>query len=67
MLNVGDVVRLTKSFIGEGLPTHAEGTVVMCFNEPSEGYEVEFLDEDGYTKAVLTLEPGEFEVIWSQE
>ncbi len=66
MLNVGDIVRLKKSFTGDSLPIGAEGTVVMCFSEPSEGYEVEFLDDEGYTMTVLTLEPGDFETIWNQ-
>lgn len=66
MLNVGDIVRLKKPFEGDGLSAGAKGTVVMCFGEPSEGYEVEFLDEEGYTEAVLTLESGDFEPVWVQ-
>lgn len=63
MLNIGDIVQLKKAFKNEGLPAGAEGTVVMCFSKPTEGYEVEFLDEEGYTKAVLTLAPGDFKLI----
>ena len=32
------------------------GTIVHCYTKPREGYEVEFLDKDGYTKDVLTYE-----------
>lgn len=67
MLNAGDTVKLKQPSAADGLPAGAEGTVVMCFEEPSEGYEVEFLDEEGYTKAVLTLEPNDFEPVWVQE
>ncbi len=63
MLNIGDAVRLKKPFAEDGLPIGAEGAVVMCFSEPSEGYEVEFLDDEGCTEAVLTLEPDDFEAI----
>lgn len=67
MLNEGDVVQLKKSFADEGLPAGAEGTVVMCFSKPPEGYEVEFLDNEGYTKAVLTLAPDDLKLIWTQQ
>lgn len=67
MLNVGDIVKLNKPLESDDLPASTEGTVVMCFNDPSEGYEVEFLDDEGYTKAVLTLEPGDFELVWTQD
>lgn len=35
----------------------------MCFDEPSEGYEVELLDDEGCATAVLMLEPDDFEAI----
>lgn len=67
MPKVGDLVKLKKPSAQSRLPTGAEGTIVTCFKEPSEGYEVEFLDDKGYTKAILTLEPGDFEIVWTQE
>lgn len=62
MLNLGDVVKTTKEYPQEGIALGEKGTIVMCFQEPAEGYEVEFLDKDGYTKAVLTLTPQDFEL-----
>ncbi len=39
------------------------GTIVYCYTEPREGYEVEFLDENGHTKDVLTCERHELEPV----
>ncbi len=63
MLDIGDAVRLKKPFAEDDLLIGAEGAVVMCFSEPSEGFEVEFLDDEGFTTAVLTLEPDDFEAV----
>lgn len=63
MLKVGDAVKALSDHKEEGVDRGDVGTVAFCFTEPSEGYEVEFLDEDGYTKAVLTLEPSDYEPV----
>ena len=39
------------------------GVVIMVFEKPREAYEVEVLDEEGYTKAQCTLLPNELELI----
>ena len=35
------------------------GTVVEIYTQPSLAYEVEFVNPDGYTRALLTLSPGQ--------
>jgi hypothetical protein len=37
--------------------------VVEVFTKPREAYEVEFLDAEGYTKAVLTLEADQLDAL----
>ncbi len=56
MFEVGQVVTSLVDKPGEGVRLGDVGTVVFRFTSPREAYEVEFLDEEGYTKAVTTLE-----------
>ncbi|BCV18073.1 DUF4926 domain-containing protein [Leptogranulimonas caecicola] len=63
MLNVGDIIKLRRAFEDDVLPVGAEGAIIMRFDEPSEGYEVEFFDEEGHIKAILTLEPSDFDLV----
>lgn len=56
MYKLLDLVKVTKDFPEDGIKAGAIGTVIECYAEPSEGYEVEFLDDEGYTIAVLTLD-----------
>ncbi|MCG5452711.1 MULTISPECIES: DUF4926 domain-containing protein [Micromonospora] len=55
MLELYDVVELREAISGEQLPAGAVGTVVHIFNAPSTAYEVEFVDTDGHTIAMVTL------------
>ncbi len=50
-----EVVKLKADLPAEGLKAGARGTVLMVYPEPPQEYEVEFLDGDGQTLAVLTL------------
>lgn len=50
-----EVVKLKDDLPSEGLSAGARGTVLMVYPEPPSEYEVEFLDGDGETLAVLTL------------
>jgi hypothetical protein len=54
--NEYDVVRLTSPLPEHGLDAGARGAILMVFEEqqPTE-YEVEFLNPDGETIALLTL------------
>lgn len=45
-----------------GLPAGTTGTVVLVYDNPSEAYEVEFTDPDGYTLALVTLQPNQLEL-----
>ena len=56
-LAVGQAVYLSEPLIQLGLPRGAVGAVVMVFTRPRLAYEVEFVDEDGKTRALATLTP----------
>jgi Domain of unknown function (DUF4926) len=64
MMNVRelDVVTLTRDLPEQGLAAGAIGTVVHVFSKPNVAYEVEFADEDGRTKAMVTLTADQFRV-----
>lgn len=49
-----DVVALTTDVLAHNLRRGEIGTVVECY--PGDAYEVEFVAEDGYTYALLTLQ-----------
>jgi hypothetical protein len=50
-----EVVRLRHARPDLRLTTDDLGAVVMAYEGPPNGYEVEFSDRDGYSIAVLTL------------
>ena len=51
-----DVVRLARDMPEHGLSAGATGAVLMVFDKVSPAeYEVEFLDQDGGTVALVTL------------
>lgn len=57
-----DTVRIVKD-CNEEIKRGEIGVVVMLFEQPREAYEVEVLDENGYTKAQCTFLPDELEPI----
>ena len=63
VLNECSLVKSLKDVPGKGVKKGDVGTIVHCYVEPREGYEVEFLDEDGYTLGVLTYERHELEPV----
>lgn len=65
MLREHSLVTSLKDLPEEGIAAGDVGTIVHCYSEPREGYEVEFLDEEGYTRAVLTYERNELEPVKS--
>ena len=56
-LGVGQAVYLREPLVQFGLARDAVGAVVMVFTRPRLAYEVEFVDEDGATRALATLLP----------
>jgi len=50
------LVELVHDLPDEGLAAGAVGTVVEVYTDPP-GYEVEFVDDDGRTVAILALPP----------
>ena len=56
-----DVVILSAERPQDGLQKGEVGTVVAVFQEPNEAYEVEFVDDQGITKAQVALTPDEIE------
>ena len=63
-----DVVRLLRALPEHDLPIGATGTVVidhsMHSTATSPAYEVEFVDADGFTRAVVTVPRDDLEVTW---
>ena len=56
-----EVVKTLIDFPDEKIKKGDIGTVVMVFNEPYEAYEVEFVNEDGTTKAMFAILPENIE------
>jgi Domain of unknown function (DUF4926) len=56
-LAVGQTVYLSEPLAQLGLGRGAIGAVVLVLTRPRLAYEVEFVDEDGETRALATLRP----------
>ncbi|HYN94884.1 MAG TPA: DUF4926 domain-containing protein [Pilimelia sp.] len=52
-----DVVVLSAALPEDGLAAGATGTIVHVFHSPRLAYEVEFVNSDGETAALVTLRP----------
>lgn len=61
-----DAVRIMVD-CGETVKKGEIGAVLMVFEEPQEAYEVEFLDDEGNTKAQYTLRPDDLELVKFQD
>ncbi|GIV96375.1 MAG: hypothetical protein KatS3mg057_1032 [Herpetosiphonaceae bacterium] len=46
-----------------GLNMGAQGTIVMVYPGSPPGFDVEFVDEEGYTVAILTLKEDDLEKV----
>jgi len=60
MIEEYDVVRAKKN-LSDTVPKGCNGAVVMVYQEPTLGYEVEFVDNEGNTLDVLTVYPDDIE------
>lgn len=56
-----ELVKLTKDIPSVRLKAGARGTIVMVYPDYPGVYEVEFLDPDGRTLALLTLQEEDLE------
>ena len=54
-----DTVIATLDFADESVLAGDLGTVVETFTKPTQAYEVEFVNPDGTTRALLTLLPNQ--------
>jgi len=57
-----DVVVLIEDIPGEELRAGMKGAIIEVHNQPVEGYEVEFCDEQGRTVAQLALSSDQFQL-----
>ena len=63
MTDIGDVIELVVDIPAQNLRAGMQGTVVH--QHTSDAFEVEFVDEDGKTFALVALDKSQFVVIWS--
>ncbi len=61
--NEFDTVRILKDFPEKDVVKGDTGTIVMTYSNPQEAYEVEIVNDDGTTKALLTLSSNDLEII----
>ncbi|MEK6325120.1 MAG: DUF4926 domain-containing protein [Acidobacteriota bacterium] len=54
-----DVVELTEDLPEYGLKRGERGTVVVTFDEPSEAYDLEFVDESGQSRFAYSVRPNQ--------
>jgi hypothetical protein len=52
-----EVVKTLVNFPEEGIKKDETGTIVAVFTKPNEAYEVEFVNNDGTTKAMFAILP----------
>jgi hypothetical protein len=58
-----EVVRLKRNIPSRNLSIGARGTILVVYDDPHlpSAYEIEFIDDDGKTLAVLTLKEEDIE------
>lgn len=60
MIKEYNVVKATKN-LSVNVSKGCKGAVVMLYEEPTLGYEVEFINDSGDTLEVLTVYPDDIE------
>jgi hypothetical protein len=58
---LNQTVMLAEALKVYGLPKGRLGAIVECFTQPSEAYEVEFVDDTGRDSIQLTLRPDQLD------
>ena len=56
-----EAVKTLKDFPKEGIRMGDVGTIVIAFTTPKEAYEVEFVNNDGSTRAMFAILPEDLE------
>lgn len=54
-----EIVELAEDLPEYGLKRGERGTVVVAFDEPSEAYDLEFVDEDGQSRFAYSVRPNQ--------
>jgi len=62
-----EIVRTLIDFPEHGIKKNEVGTVVHIFHVPCEAYEIEFINNDGSTKAEFAILPEHIELVWSPQ
>ncbi len=62
-----DVVVATANMPGHKILVGDLGTVVEIYTEPSLAYEIEFVNPDGSTRALLTLAPQQLRELTAED
>lgn len=62
MTNIGDVIELVVDIPNENLRAGMQGTIVHQHTD--DAFEVEFVNDDGETTALLALDSTQFIVVW---
>ena len=59
-----DVVELTEDLPEYGISCGERGAVVEAFDNPSEAYDLEFVDEDGQSRFAYSVKPNQILRVW---
>lgn len=62
MFNENDVVK-AKRDLSDNVLQGTKGAIVLVYEEPVLGYEVEFVDNKGDSLSVLTVYPNDIELL----
>lgn len=62
MPNIGDVIELVVDVPNENLRAGIQGTIVHQHTDKT--FEVEFVNDEGETRALLALDTSQFIVVW---
>jgi hypothetical protein len=65
-MNDYEIVRLKVPISGSQVPVGARGVILMVFDSPERGYEVEFFDSEGESLENFTVTEDQIEP-WSEE
>lgn len=59
-----DVVELTEDLPEYGLKRGEQAAVIEAFDDPSEAYDLEFVDESGQSRFAYSVKPNQILRVW---